>query len=625
MKNEYQLWTIPGRGRRSAALVLVSFVSTATLLLLPSGLGRVGAWSDDEGPKAKKAGGAKVDKKSDKRSRKEGEEEEVDPACFARFEQLRDEYEKTKGEGPEVRLPLISKFAEAPCDVTVEYLEGFYGADEEKGSHLSVTRALAQMKTRRGIEAILRLGVPAMKEDLYSLSAVGEAFEERLPVDVEEWVVRELPNLTTTATLRAETEVWERIVAAIAFFHTPKRYAFLSRELASTKSAALKVRILESFAENKSAQAASQAKALVRDPDPTVQSAALACLFHQDAKKNRSAFEKGLKSKDWQVRVVSVRAMAELGSAKIIETLAKLLDDPELRVRIAAVRALTKIGGKAAAEALVIGMAKAETRLLDDYADSLARLSGRNLGASAVQWESWWQQAKNLPDGNFRAMSIESYSKVLAKESEKQTLLYYGLRVLSNHVAFVLDTSESMNEVYEPATPEEAPKGRTVAPKAPGAEGAKKIRMDVAKEELLQVLRRLEIGKRFNVVTFDSVIRDFIQDALGKSPETLEPMSGETRAACGKFVETFQPGGQTYLLRAIRQAFEYADLDTIYLLSDGAPTPSSGTPEEILAFLRRENRLRNVRVNTIGFGVSEAEKGFLIQIAEENFGVFIER
>jgi len=102
-------------------------------------------------------------------------------------------------------------------------------------------------------------------------------------------------------------------------------------------------------------------------------------------------------------------------------------------------------------------------------------------------------------------------------------------------------------------------------------------------------------------------------------------MDGTTRPAAFAFVDNTKPAGQTYMMNALRTAFAYQDLDTIYLLSDGAPTPSSGSMDEILDYVRRENRLRSVRINAIGFDLDEAEKAFLRRLAGENFGVFVER
>lgn len=548
-------------------------------------------------------------------------EEEDSSLCEARLAELKGKFEAAKDEGPEVRFPLILEFASAPCDATVEYLEGFYKKDENPGVLMAVTQTLGRIGSKRAIEVVFSKALPLLHDDAFARQAIAEALENRLPEEAEEWVVDNLRKIREIESLRKDEELWKRIVRGLVGFRTEKKFRLLIDELKRPGAPEIKIALLGALEEVRNSQVVAQAKALLRAKEPEVQAAALFCLYYQDSRRNVAAFTRGLRSKDWQVRLASLRILSDMGHKDAVEHATKLLDDPDKKVRITAVRALLKVGGKEAVGALIAAMPKAEDRLLDDIADALARLTGRNLGAIPVQWESWWVQYKDQP-GNYQAMSLESYARLLAKEAQKQTLLYYGLRVLSNHVVFIIDTSESMKDEYVPAPAEG--EGRTVVVNPPGGEGTE-TRMDVAKKELAKVVKHLEEGKTFDIVGFDSVIKDFIPDILGKDPEELERMDGATRERALGFVDSLGPAGQTFLLRALRQAFSYADLDTIYLLSDGAPTPSSGTMEEIVAWVARENRLRNVRINAIGFGLEAERDAFLRELTGENFGVFIER
>ena len=68
--------------------------------------------------------------------------------------------------------------------------------------------------------------------------------------------------------------------------------------------------------------------------------------------------------------------------------------------------------------------------------------------------------------------------------------------------------------------------------------------------------------------------------------------------------------------------FTDPDVDTIYLLSDGAPSAGKHTaPGEILREIRRKNRSRQIAINTISLGRSDLMK----KLAEQNGGVYVQK
>ena len=240
--------------------------------------------------------------------------------------------------------------------------------------------------------------------------------------------------------------------------------------------------------------------------------------------------------------------------------------------------------------------------------------------------------------------SAEEFTKLKKKLAEDtNTVAYHGLRVLSDNFIFIFDSSESMKELYVP--PEERKEnlagraggeaGRTVVvdPNNPngngGAQAPKETlqsKLLVAQKNLKKVLNGLKDGKKFDIIMFESIITDFIRAKLEKTPDRLALLDVQSRQKALAFVDQAKAQGQTYMLKALETAFENEEVDTIYLLSDGAPTP----PERagmtvILERMRKLNRLRSVKVNTIGFDLKEKEKEFLRRLADEHFGVFIER
>ena len=286
---------------------------------------------------------------------------------------------------------------------------------------------------------------------------------------------------------------------------------------------------------------------------------------------------------------------------------------------------------------LILHIDKASGRVKDDIVDALTRLTGKDLGPSTFQWEGWWEQKgktiKTLTRGSAEAFS--TLKEKLAEEAN--TVAYHGLRILSDRFIFIFDSSESMKEKYVPPEQREdnsgkpGEKGRTAVadPLDPASKAQKdplQTKLAVAQKNLKKVLNGLKDGKRFDIIQFESIITDFIRLKLEKEPDKLAVLNIESRQKALAFVDQARPQGQTYMLRALETAFKNEEVDTIYLLSDGAPTPpETAGMNVILERLRKLNRLRSVKINTIGFDLKQKEKEFLRTMADEHFGVFVER
>jgi hypothetical protein len=320
-----------------------------------------------------------------------------------------------------------------------------------------------------------------------------------------------------------------------------------------------------------------------------------------------------------------------------------LMEDPESRVRIGAVQVLVAAGGDAVMPILIKAVGKNEGRVLDDIVDALTRLTGQNFGPTAVQWESWW--ASNKGKAKIERISPEEFEKLKAGDEGggMKSQVYFGLRVISKNLAFVFDSSGSMMEGYEPPgerKPDEPPApadpGKTVARPAKGSKEAKAAataaaaakaaarkknltpKIEVAKRELLRVLEGLPMGVKVNILRFNSMV-----DAWKPAITPLDP---GTRKEVTAFVKASEPAGQTNLYGALEEALKDPKLDTIYLLSDGAPTLGLYLEtQDILEQVSKMNQLRKVKINTIGFNLNAEERKLMEQLAEKNYGVFLAR
>lgn len=264
------------------------------------------------------------------------------------------------------------------------------------------------------------------------------------------------------------------------------------------------------------------------------------------------------------------------------------LDDADWSVRCTACRILGRVGGKGAVAPLIDALDEAEGRTKRDVMGTLTKITGRALGADVAAWRVWWEA--NGPSWT-GPTSIPERDE---GRSSRERATYYDIPIWSDRVVFVIDLSESMQE--------------------PASAGAGETRAERAREELGGALAGMPEKSRFNVVRFRS-------KAEVLSPRPLRPVRGN-RAAALRWID--DPGGATNLHGALELAIRSGGGDTVFLLTDGAP--SSGTfknKTEILDSVRRMTRFRKVRIHAIGIGsraVSNRWRGLLEGLAAATDG-----
>ena len=180
-------------------------------------------------------------------------------------------------------------------------------------------------------------------------------------------------------------------------------------------------------------------------------------------------------------------------------------------------------------------------------------------------------------------------------------------------MVFVLDVSGSMKE---PA--------RNYGNNKSGG----RTKIDVARSNLKAALQSLHSEALFNVVLYNDRARRAFRD--------VRPATQENKAAALSFCEQAVPRGGTNIYAGLVDAFELSgpsrrgsrkaeaspQVDTVYFLTDGQPTVGAvRRPELILAEVAARNRLRRLRIHTVGVG--DHDKAFLRKLAELNRGAYI--
>jgi HEAT repeat protein len=568
----------------------------------------------------------------------------------AEYDKIRAEFESQRELQPYERAATVVKFGDAPCKKSVEFLTKLYAEEKNVAFIIATSMALAKIGTLESVTLLVNTGFPLLLEHAEGPDELIPIMSHRFEDKVEEWLLRN----GLTPDVRKNPAALNSMLQAFSRFKHPGKVTVLATE-ARSASPELQARILENLRRNASDKKVEQlALGLARTDNPEVRVAAFDVLDASGSAKHRSLFSAGLKDPHWEMRVLCLDALARLKDKDALKQAKSLLEDKDQRVQIASVDILLRTGGKEVMDPLIGALDTAKGRVRDDIADALARLTGKNLGPVKAQWESWWAVHKDK-DMKLVAMSPEDFA--ILKETEQAeastvtaTPFFLGLRVLGNP-AFLIDTSESMQDEYVPkaelakkAEEKKEKEGRTVVAKKkePEKEGGggepdakmtrkkkRKLgifsRMDLAKREMTKVLKTMKDKESsFDIIRFNTDIAD-LAASLGTETKSLILMDPKAREDAEAFVKSLKPEGLTNISAALRAAFQYPDLDTIFLLSDGAPTVGIVDPAELLSEVERINRRRKVKIHVISFNPQPMERKLLSSLAHKNQGTYLEK
>ncbi len=235
-----------------------------------------------------------------------------------------------------------------------------------------------------------------------------------------------------------------------------------------------------------------------------------------------------------------------------------------------------------------------------DAADSLMRLTGEDFGCDAEKWRKFIEEkgAGFVPLNLSRKEIAEARANKL-KEGEGEAgapqagSSFYGIALKGENAYFILDRSGSMDSKQGSFT-----------------------RMEKLKEEFNKLIGAMQAsGKKH---TFGVAFFPGMQRFPAKGMCALDEASiGDFQ----KFMKSITSGGDTPLKGAMKYFFDEiadkADVDTVYLLSDGEPTdaPPYAIPGDITVW----NLGRNIRINTVSIGL---ESDMMKSIAGMNGGEY---
>lgn len=298
------------------------------------------------------------------------------------------------------------------------------------------------------------------------------------------------------------------------------------------------------------------------------------------------------------IRNSALEALGRTMNPDYVSMLVEALDHDLWSTRLAAARALETMRLEEGVGALCGRISKETGRMAFELADILFRLTGQSFRTNGRMWTEWWAQEgagfKIISESKLRQFEDEEEARRLKQISRTE---FFGIRINSHRVVFILDVSGSMNEPT---------RGKYLGESGPA-------RIDVAKKELLKVLAGLDLNSLFNVVTFSSDV-DAWQDRISENTET-------TLEEAKSYVKRLGAGGGTNLFGSLEFAFADPDVDTIFVLSDGEPTAGDLTDgAAIRGTIGAWNEHRGVVINCIAVGGSLQ---ILEWLAEDTGGTYL--
>ena len=285
------------------------------------------------------------------------------------------------------------------------------------------------------------------------------------------------------------------------------------------------------------------------------------------------------------VRCALLGAAAEVCPDRIEELCVKALRDRDWRPRMQAVQNLGTVKTKSSVDALISALRDGRPVIGSRAMRELQQLTGQPI-EQADTWVKWW--ADN------RASFAFPEKRGVPSREKGNTVVYNGVPVDSDHVAFLIDKSIQMEQPLP-------------------SRGVSKER--AAYDELKRVLEALDDKITFNVFIYDVAIASCTNKPV--------KLTKHSRAKALEFAGAPSKGREKDIWQALSTVVPDETLDTIYLLSSGEPDTGLYVHwNRVTRHLADLNRFYKVTVHTIAYTDNEWFRDQLQKIAEVTGGHF---
>ncbi len=439
--------------------------------------------------------------------------------------------------------------------------------------------------------ALAKDGTPAAAKILCKLLADDNPYVRDHTVNACDKISDEAAVGVLAAAAKGRDELLRaNVAAALGKTKSPAALETLSRLARKDKSPRVRIAALDAlwgFRGNEDAVAISAEAA--EDRDESVRAAAVEAAGRIRGDAAVAVVHKALGDADEGVRAVARMELRFVDKPRAAEDLAASIADEGWRTRAQLVENAYWLMDGPSLDALVVLVGDARLRVAAAAHRALVEITGKQLGRDADIWKAWW-------DANREAWETpkKRAGGDVPSEDGGTRAVYHGMEILSGQVVFVVDASGSMKDELA------------------GAGG--KTRWESAREELERAVDALADGTRVNVVVF--------QEQAKAAFERPQEIGKKSRKAIASFLKRVSPGERGNLLEGLLLAIGQDDVDTVYLLSDGAPSCGDHTVKNRVGdAVRSVNRTRKVAINTIGFGATKGtERSFLQRLSRDSMG-----
>ncbi len=454
----------------------------------------------------------------------------------------------------------------------------------DAGEREDAVRALAAVPGR----AVVRLLVGAASdEDPLVRRAAGRALLGRAAAE-------DLEEIEATGLRHASPAARKAALAALLARPWPRREEALDRAVTDPDPGVREAAVRHIVSILGGRGLTMLAAAVLRGREGRPRAAALEELAGLDAEEARRLAPRLFADPEFECRVAAVEVLGRGAPGEARPALREGLGDRCWSVRLAAMRALAARREPEGVPDLIRALSVEDGRLRAEAADALAAITGAGLPPDPRRWKEWWER-----EGARFAVPPEPGRA--AEEEGGSVATFHDIPVRSQGAAFVLDRSKSMGDHLERDVP------------------TTKARL--TEEELERTFSRLSPPARFLLVAFAAEARAF-------TPRPVPATPAARRAALAWFAEQ-EPRGPTNLFGGLALALADEDVDTVFLLTDGAPSAGEHrSTAAILAEVADRNRWRRAVVHTVEIGreaTGRRWEGLLARLAAATGGVHVRR
>jgi len=333
--------------------------------------------------------------------------------------------------------------------------------------------------------------------------------------------------------------------------------------------------------------------------------AAIEAVGRLDAPRLADVLDGAVADKAHPVRMEIMRAAPKINADAGLKAFKALIADADWRVRVQAIESASEVRHRECVGAIVELFAKEKGRLRLDCWMALQDLTGKDLGLDVKPWRTWWDANKD----SFEPVAKAERKGALPDPGGETRAEFFKIPILSHRASFILDLSGSMRDP------------------APGDDRSKDTKLDVAKRGMVRTISDFAAEVHFNIICLGCENDGTYRRDQKTWKKRLTPANDAGKRDAIKYTNSQEARGWTNIWDGIELALEDADVDTLFLYSDGGASRGVWTTTgEIMIMLGRLNRYRKVMIFTVETPGAKANTEdnikLLKQLADETKGTY---